>query len=287
MTTKKRNQLGRGLSALLGDGAAAPADVETARPERSLPIGRLKPCPFQPRRHFGEAQIAELTQSIKEKGILQPLVVRKAANDTDTYEIICGERRWRAAQAAQLHEVPVNIRDLTDQEAVEIALIENLQRENLSALEEAEAYQRLMADFGHTQDAMAQSIGKSRSHVANMVRLLNLPDPVKALLSAGTLSAGHGRALLAAKDPAALAKEVVRRGLNVRDTEALVRKESEPPKKKAPPPPPKDADTVALERELTDTLGLQTVIDPKGPGGQISFRYKDLDQLEGLLGRLR
>lgn len=286
MTTKKRNQLGRGLSALLGDGAPTMADLDHVRSDRALPIGKLKPCPFQPRRHFGEAQIAELAQSIQEKGILQPLVVREAANDPGTFEIICGERRWRAAQMARMHEVPVSVRQLSDQDAVEIALIENLQREDLSALEEAEAYQRLMADFGHTQDAMAQSIGKSRSHVANMIRLLNLPDPVKAMLAAGTLTAGHGRALLSAKDPVALAQDVVRRGLNVRDTEALVRKESEPPKKKAPSPP-KDADTIALERELTDTLGLKTVIDPKGPGGQISFRYKDLNQLESLLGRLR
>jgi len=283
---RKRKQLGRGLSALLGDGGHDPGSPDLSPTDRAVPIGQLKPCPFQPRRQFGEAQIGELAQSIKEKGILQPLVVRAAPNSSNSFEIICGERRWRAAQVAQLHELPVIIRDLTDQEALEIALIENLQREDLSALEEAEAYQRLMAEFGHTQDAMAQSIGKSRSHVANMLRLLNLPDVVKALLADGHLSAGHGRALLGARDSELLAKTVVRKGLNVRDTETLVRREGTEPTKSSTTPA-KDADTLALERDLTDTVGLKTSIHPKGPGGQISFQYKSLDQLDELISRLR
>ncbi len=283
---KKRKQLGRGLSALLGDGAQEYTDLDRTRTDRSVPIGRLKPCPFQPRRQFREAQIAELAQSIKEKGILQPLVVRRNDADPASYEIVCGERRWRAAQIAQLHEVPVIIRELTDRETLEIALIENLHREELSALEEAEAYQRLMADFGHTQDAMAQSIGKSRSHVANMVRLLNLPEKIKRLLAEGRLSAGHGRALLSAKNPEDTAKTVVRKGMTVRETEALVRRETAAPSKLTPTMK-KTADTLALERELSDALGLKTLISQRGAGGNISFRFQTLDQLEDFIQRLR
>ena len=250
-----------------------------------MPITKLRPCPFQPRRNFAETQITELSQSIKEKGILQPLVVRPI-EDGNYFEIICGERRWRAAQMVAVHDVPVVIRDLSDQEALEIALIENLQREDLSALEEAEAYQRLMVDFGHTQDVMAQSIGKSRSYVANMVRLLNLPVTVKAMLKDRRLSAGHGRALLGAKNPADLALTVVKNGLNVRATEALVRRGHEPTPTKTKLKP-KDADTISLEQELTDILGLRTKIRTKGAGGEILFAYRSVNELESLLGRLR
>ena len=283
---KKRKQLGRGLSALLGDSAKEYADLDVAKTDQTVAISQLIPCPMQPRRTFNEAHLAELSQSIKEKGILQPLVVRPVPGGRPGYEIICGERRWRAAQAAAVHEVPVVIRAVSDQDALEIALIENLQRENLSALEEAEAYQRLMAEFNHTQEAMAQTIGKSRSHVANMVRLLSLPDGIKALLADGRLSAGHGRALLSAKNPAALAKIVVDKGLSVRETEALVRSETAS-SGGTPPAPRKDADTMALERELTDLIGLKTEIRSKGDGGQIAFRYGSLDELDALIGRLR
>jgi ParB family chromosome partitioning protein len=283
---KKRKQLGRGLSVLLGDGAKELADFSSSKTDRTVAIAQLTPCPFQPRRNFADVQIAELSQSIREKGILQPLVVRPKP-DSDGYEIICGERRWRAAQMASVHHVPVVVRDLTDQEALEIALIENVQREDLSALEEAAAYQRLMAEFDHTQDAMAQSIGKSRSHVANMVRLLNLPDGVKAMLADGRLSAGHGRALLGAKNPADLAATVVKNGLNVRATEALVRRKGETKPSKPATIAPKDADTLSLERELTDALGLKTEIHAKGVGGEIRFSYASLDELDGLIARLR
>jgi len=282
---KKRKNLGRGLSALLGDTAQDYAELDRVRAEKRVPVGQLRPCPFQPRRRFAEPQIKELAQSIQEKGILQPLVVRRDPTDQAGYEIICGERRWRAAQAAQLHEVPVIIKELTDQETLEIALIENLQREDLSALEEAEAYQRLMADFGHTQEDMAKSIGKSRSHVANMVRLLNLPAAVKVMLEDGRLTAGHGRALLAAKDPAGLAATVVKRALNVRETEHLVRREGAA-KKTGKASTAKDADTIALEKELTAAIGLKTVISRKGSGGRISFNYTNLDQLEEFIRRL-
>ena len=282
MNNKSRN-LGRGLSALLGDGVDA---LDVAGPTglvQSVSITRLAPCPFQPRRRFSETQISELAQSIKEKGILQPLVVRPKA---DGYEIICGERRWRAAQMSAVHEVPVVVRDLSDQETLEIALIENLQREDLSALEEAEAYQRLMVDFGYTQEAIAKSIAKSRSYVANMVRLLNLPVSVKTMLADRRLSAGHGRAILGAKNPADLALTVVKNGLNVRATEALVRQAGGLNKNKLKKAT-KDADTLSLERELTDSLGLKTKIETKGSGGEIRFAYLNLDELDSLLVRLR
>ncbi len=282
MNNKSRN-LGRGLSALLGDGVGAQDVAGPVGLLQSVSITRLAPCPFQPRRKFSETQIAELALSIKEKGILQPLVVRPKA---DGYEIICGERRWRAAQMSALHEVPVVVRDLSDQETLEIALIENLQREDLSALEEAEAYQRLMVDFGYTQEAIGHSIAKSRSYVANMVRLLNLPVSVKAMLADRRLSAGHGRAILGAKNPADIALTVVKNGLNVRATEALVRQAGGFNKNKLKTPV-KDADTLALERELTDILGLKTKIQRKGSGGEIRFAYLNLDELDSLLGRLR
>ena len=283
---KKRKQLGRGLSALLGDGAREYADLDRSKVDYTVAITQLSPCPFQPRRTFVDAQIAELSQSIREKGILQPLVVRRK-NDGGGYEIICGERRWRAAQMASFHDVPVVVRDLTDQEALEIALIENLQREDLSALEEAEAYKRLMAEFKHTQASMAQSIGKSRSHVANMVRLLNLPCEVKAMIADGRLSAGHGRALLGTKNSADLAEVVVKKGLNVRATEALVSSEGKLKQSRSASAAPKDADTLSLERELTNFLGLKTQIRTKGAGGEIRLSYATLDELDGLIARLR
>ncbi len=283
---KKRKQLGRGLSALLGEGAREYANFGLSKTDHTVAITQLTPCPFQPRRSFVDAQITDLSESIKKKGILQPLVVRRKA-EGDGYEIICGERRWRAAQMASVHDVPVVIRDLTDQEALEVALIENVQREDLTALEEAKAYQRLMAEFNHTQASMAESIGKSRSHVANMVRLLKLPHQVQTMLADGRLSAGHGRALLGASNPADLAVTVVKRGLNVRATEALVYREGEAKPLKSGSPASKDADTLSLERELTDYLGLKTQIRPTGTGGEIRFAYASLDELDGLIARLR
>ncbi|MDD9875818.1 MAG: ParB/RepB/Spo0J family partition protein [Magnetovibrio sp.] len=285
MNQGKRKNLGRGLSALLGDTAQDYAELDRVRTAKPVPVDQLHPCAFQPRRRFDAAQIDELAASIREKGILQPLVVRRDPEDSATFEIICGERRWRAAQAAQLHELPVIIKELTDQETLEIALVENLQRENLSALEEAEAYQRLMAEFGHTQEDMAQSIGKSRSHVANMIRLINLPAPVKAMLEDGRLSAGHGRALLGAKNPLSLAKTVVQRGLNVRETENLVRRAGQP-KKAAKQTPAKDADTIALENNLRDLLGVKATIKTQNKGGALTLFYKNLDQLDDLVARL-
>jgi ParB family chromosome partitioning protein len=277
-----RRQLGRGLAELFGeaDGGASTA----AASQRLVPVELIRPGMFQPRRRFAEAELEALAQSIREKGILQPLLVRSLTAQETDFELIAGERRWRAAQRVGLHEVPIIIRQISDSEALEIALIENLQREDLSPLEEAEAYRRLIDEFGRTQASLAEALGKSRSHVANMVRLLALPAPVRHRLDEGELSAGHGRALLAAADPVALAEEIVRRGLNVRATERLVqRRATTPPSTRRP----RDADTVALERELAATLGLRVTLEPKTRGGALTLHYASLDQLDRVLRLLR
>src|SRR5579863_10064830 len=251
----RRRGLGRGLSALLGDEPEAGAPPPAA--SLMVRIDALRPGRFQPRHRFDVEAIEALSQSIREKGVLQPLLVRHVPSGGDSYEIIAGERRWRAAQAAQLHEVPVVLRDIGDREALEIALIENLQRESLSPLEEATAYQRLMQDFQNTQDAVADAVGKSRSHVANMIRLLELPEPVKQLLDEGKLTAGHARALLTAQDPVSLAQETVKHGLSVRAVERLAKHPLKPAAKLATA---KDADTRAAEQALSQTLGLTVKI---------------------------
>jgi ParB family chromosome partitioning protein len=282
----RRPSLGRGLAALFGETGAGPPD--TAIGLRQVPIEAIRPSAFQPRRHFADAELDELAASIQEKGILQPLLVRPAAEDDSetSFELIAGERRWRAAQRAGLHQVPVLVRPLGDVEVLEIALIENLQREDLSALEEAEAYTRLMREFGRSQAALAEAVGKSRSHVANTIRLLSLPKPVRQMLDTGALSPGHARALLALPDPAPAAQEVVSRGLNVRATEALVRRRVSRPAA-APRPQPSDADTAALERELADALGLKVTITAKARGGALTVHYSDFDQLDRVLALLR
>ena len=254
-------------------------------PQRSVPIELIRPGALQPRRRFAEAELDALAQSIREKGVLQPLLVRPLAAEEADFELVAGERRWRAAQRVGLHEVPVIIRRITDTEALEIALVENLQREDLSPLEEAEAYSRLMDEFGRTQASLADAVGKSRSHVANTMRLLSLPAPVRRQLDEGELSAGHARALLAAADPAALAAEVVRRGLNVRATERLVQRRAET--LRAARRRPRDADTLALERELGAVLGLRVTLEPKKRGGSLTLHYASLDQLDGILRLLR
>ena len=281
--SKKRN-LGRGLSALLGeeDGAAAGADA--THEIRRLPVEFLTPGRFQPRQTVDDEPLRELAQSIADKGVLQPLLVRADPNTPDRYEIIAGERRWRAAQLAQVHEVPVIIKDLEDREALEIALIENLQREDLSAVDEANGYQRLKEEFSYTQAELAASLGKSRSHVANTLRLLNLPDPVKDMIEKGALTAGHARALLNADDPAALARSVARRGLNVRQTEKLVQKEQRPTRPRRETE--KDADTIALETELAEILGLKVGIAFRGGRGTLTVNYQSLEQLDDVLFRL-
>ncbi len=291
MSDTPKKGLGRGLSALMGEAAGppSPAPAAAARGHSQLPTASLRPGKFQPRRVFDEAAISGLANSLRAQGMLQPILVRKLAGPGEAYEIIAGERRWRAAQVAGLHEVPVLVKALTDAQALEIALVENLQREDLTAIEEAEAYRRLMDEFAHTQDGLAKHLGKSRSHVTNTLRLLTLPDAVKALLDSGELSAGHARALLASVDPEALAKKVVEKGLSVRETEALVRAESAPKKGKGAAKSEKkggDADIRALERDLAKTLGLEVKLTVKGQGGDLTIRYADLDQLDALLAKL-
>lgn len=281
-----RRGLGRGLSALMADAgvdvAAARDPARAATPDRRVPIEKLRPNPDQPRRSFDDAALAELAQSIREKGILQPLIVRPLPGSDDEFEIVAGERRWRAAQRAGLHEAPVLVRDFNDTEVLEIGIIENIQREGLNAIEEAAAYRALIERFGHTQDKVAEALGKSRSHVANCLRLLNLPDPVQAMVTDGRLSSGHARALITAADPVALAKKVLAKGLNVRQTEALARDAQTPPKP-GTPPQATDADTRDLEQALSAALGMKTLIQHKGAGaGQVVIRYADLDQLDRL-----
>ncbi len=282
----KRPNLGRGLSALLGGEENEDyAKLDRLRSYKSIPIDLLRPSHFQPRHRMDEDHLDDLARSIGEKGILQPILVRRHPEEANVFEIIAGERRWRAAQRAQLHEVPIVIKELDDREALEIALVENLQRQDLSPLEEADGYRRLMEEFSHTQEDLARSIGKSRSHVANMMRLLNLPEPVKTLLDRGSLSAGHARALLTASDPAALAEAVVKRGLNVRQTEKLA-KSGVGAAKTVRRPPHKDTDTIALERDLSNLLGLEVEIKFQGAGGSLILHYRSLDQLDEVLQRL-
>lgn len=283
MMAEKRRNLGRGLSALLGEDTS-PAQAGGAR---KIAIEKLHPGRYQPRRIMGEAELQDLAQSIRELGVLQPILVREDPDRPGNYEIIAGERRWRAAQLAQLHEVPVLVKVLSNKETLEVALVENLQREDLSPLEEAVGLQRLMDEFGHTQEALAKAVGKSRSHVANMLRLLGLPDAVKAMVDKGELSAGHARALLSAAAPEALARQVVDQGLSVRQTEQLVQRAATAKSSGARRgPKEKDADTRALETDLSDLLGLRVAIAAKGREGSVTLYYKSLDQLDGLLQRL-
>src|SRR5579862_2362225 len=282
--------LGRGLSALLGDEAEAAPKA----PPRSLPTELLQPGRFQPRRNFDEESLKALAESVKAQGILQPILVRRNPDNPSTYDILAGERRWRAAQVAQLHEVPVLIRELGDREASEIALVENIQRQDLNAIEEAQGYHRLIEEFGHTQEAVAQALGKSRSHVANTLRLLNLPDEIQAMIADGRLTAGHARALITARDPLEVAKEVLSQGLSVRQTEGYVRShETDAPRQakgeSKKPDGHKDPNVTALEQELTLMLGLTVMITPEkdGVSGTLAIHYLTLEQLDGVLKRLR
>lgn len=282
----QKNRLGRGLASLIGDNVPVNGKVLPANGEsRMTPIDRVKPSPFNPRKNFNEAELEELAASIREKGLVQPIIVRPADAAGTQYEIVAGERRWRAAQRASLHLVPVIVRALSDQEALELAIIENVQRADLNAIEEANGYKDLIERFGYTQEELGQIIGKSRSHLANTVRLLKLPEGVQKLVRDGSLSAGHARALIGQHDAEAIAKDIVKNGLNVRDVEALVlgKKEggtSSPGAQRAGVMA-KDADTRAAEREMTDAIGLSVVINPvSAEAGEIIVRYKSLDQFE-------
>ncbi|GLQ28309.1 ParB/RepB/Spo0J family partition protein [Sulfitobacter pacificus] len=284
----RKRGLGRGLSALMADVAETEA-VSAQGPgaaEQVVPIERISPNPDQPRKRFEDADLADLAASIKEKGVIQPLIVRKSGDQG--YEIVAGERRWRAAQMAQLHSLPVIVREFTDVEVLEVAIIENIQRADLNAIEEAAGYRQLMEKFGHTQEKLAEALGKSRSHIANLMRLLNLPDTVVDMVRRGDLSAGHARALIPAQDPVGLAKQIVKGGLSVRATEALVKREAaggeSTAKPKSNPSDEKDADTVALEGDLSASLGMKVVLDHKSgqENGRLTVQYKSLDELDVL-----
>jgi ParB family transcriptional regulator, chromosome partitioning protein len=286
----KPRGLGRGLSALMADVRPDPETRNTTglrQGEMQLPIERLVANPNQPRRSFGQDDMDDLAASIREKGILQPLIVREIGDNR--YEIVAGERRWRAAQQVQLHEVPVLIREFDDTEVLEVAIIENIQRANLNAIEEAAGYRRLIDGFGHTQEKMAEALGKSRSHIANLLRLLTLPKDVQDLLSAGDLTAGHARALITSERPSELARDVVRGGLSVRATEMLVKKSLQPAEKdnkggKSRKTVTKDADTRALEDDLSANIGMKVTLSHKSgqEAGQLSIKYDSLDDLDTL-----
>jgi ParB family chromosome partitioning protein len=286
---KRPSGLGRGLSSLLGEVAQeAPVAGQAGTPARGglqmMPVSSIEPHLDQPRRHFDEEALEELAASIRSRGLIQPIVVRPHGH---RYQIVAGERRWRAAQRARLHELPVIVRDFSDAETLEVALLENIQRRDLNAIEEAEGYRRLMREFGHTQEALAKLVHKSRSHIANLLRLLDLPDGVRGLLESGELSMGHARALATALDPEAVAKEVVARGLSVRDTEKLA-KLGKPGRERQPKLEYKgaSADIDALERQLGDMVGLKVQIAHRPDGGAVTLHYTSLDQLDMICQRL-
>lgn len=284
-----RRRLGRGLAALIGEiDRPAAASAPAVRAEAHAPIELILPNPRNPRRSFAEAELTDLAQSIREHGIVQPVVVRSSTASAGHYEIIAGERRWRAAQRAGLAEVPIILRDVNDRTALELAIIENVQRTDLNPLEEAAGYQQLIDEHSYTQADLAQVIGKSRSHVANTLRLLRLPDEVKALVVDGVLSAGHARTLITAADPSALAQRIVDEGLSVRQAEQLA---SQPgvlsEEVVARPSVEKDADTLALEKLLSDSVGMKVAIAHRRRGGEIRIVYRSLEQLDELCRRIK
>lgn len=288
MAEEARSRLGRGLAALIGDVGDEVAAVERAKGQRRVPVEFLRPNPRNPRKTFEESDLDDLAASIREKGIIQPILVRTLPGLADVYEIIAGERRWRAAQRAGLHEAPVILVEATDREALELAIVENVQRADLNALEEALGYEQLATEFDYSQQDLARIIGKSRSHVANTMRLLKLSEPVKAMVADGQLTAGHARALLTMPDPEAAARRIVEKGMNVRDVEKM----SQDAHAEAAAPSPKvradkDPDTRALEKALEDVLGMVVTIQHGARGGEVKIRYKTLDQLDALCRRLR
>jgi ParB family transcriptional regulator, chromosome partitioning protein len=287
MADDSRSRLGRGLAALMGDVGAETRTMEGSRNQRRVPIEYLKPSPRNPRRSFADAELDGLAASIKERGVIQPVVVRAIVGSKDLYEIIAGERRWRAAQRAGLHEIPIVPLEATDSQALELAIIENVQRTDLNPLEEAGGYQMLASEYDHSHEEIARMVGKSRSHVSNTMRLLKLPKSVKAYINAGKISAGAARMLIGAPDPERMAREIVDRGLNVRQVEALAKERAQSPAKAGKRKrDAKNADTVALERRLSDVLGLTVTLAERGNGGVLQIHYRGLDQLEEVLRRL-
>ncbi|RYE09122.1 MAG: ParB/RepB/Spo0J family partition protein [Hyphomicrobiales bacterium] len=285
---EKPNRLGRGLAALIGDMAPieAPRVAEASNGnQKRLPLDFIIANRANPRREFAPEQLEELTNSIREKGVMQPLLVRPS-EDPNIFEIIAGERRWRAAQRAGLHDVPVIIREVDDKESLELAIIENVQRVDLNPLEEAQGYEQLIEQFSYTQQDLAQVIGKSRSHVANTMRLLKLPQNVRDMVSNGQLTAGHARTLITVDDPMALAKQIIEDGLSVREAEVLSQRGSVP-KREPKSEEPRDADTLALEKRLSDVLGMSVAIDHKEKGGKVEIRYRSLEQLDLVIEKLQ
>ncbi|MBX9776640.1 MAG: ParB/RepB/Spo0J family partition protein [Xanthobacteraceae bacterium] len=287
MAEDGRSRLGRGLAALIGDVGDETKVVERGRGARKAPIEFVKANPRNPRRNFSDEELGELADSIRQRGIIQPIVVRAIKGTSDQFEIVAGERRWRAAQRAGLHEVPIITVEVSDAEALELAIIENVQRADLNPLEEAMGYQSLIDQYKHSQGDVARFVGKSRSHVANTLRLMQLPDSVKALINSGQLTAGHARALVGQPNADALARDIVNRGLNVRQVEALTQaKDGKPQAKAGKGKSRKDADTMALERRVSDALGLNVTIEHRGKGGVVHIAYGDLEQMEEVLRRL-
>ncbi|AOG07007.1 ParB/RepB/Spo0J family partition domain protein [Bosea sp. RAC05] len=285
-----RSRLGRGLAALIGDVGEEIGALERARGQRRVPVEFLRPSARNPRRSFAEEDLEELTASVRERGILQPIIVRAIVGMLDAYEIIAGERRWRAAQRAGLHDVPVILVEADDREALEIAIVENVQRTDLNAIEEAAGYEQLIAEFNYTQADLARVIGKSRSHVANTLRLSKLPPSVRQMVSDGAVSAGHARALLSVSDPELMARKIVDEGLSVRDIERIVQEESRGETKSISSKPrvEKDPDTRAVERALEEALGLSVSISHRATGsGEVKISYKTLEQLDALCRRLK
>jgi ParB family chromosome partitioning protein len=284
------SRLGRGLAALIGDVGEETSAVDTGRKPRRAPIESLRPNPRNPRRMFTDAELDELSDSIRERGIIQPIVVR--ALQSDNFEIIAGERRWRAAQRAGLHDVPIAVIEANDAQSLEYAIIENVQRADLNPIEEASGYLALMDDFNRTQDEVAQIVGKSRPHVANTIRLLKLPEPVKQLVRSGKISAGHARLLVGQPNAEQIAQEIINKGLSVRQLEADMRKESAAPGRdtaqatKVSAAGTKDPDTRALEKRLSDALGLEVSVDHRGESGTLRIKYRNLEQLDAVLRKL-
>ena len=286
-----KRHLGRGLSALLGsDEVEAPAaGTQAAAPvaaTRTAPIEFLHPSAMQPRTAFDEDKLEQLAQSIREQGVLQPILVREHRTKQGEWEIVAGERRWRAAQKAQLHEVPIVVRDLSDRDTLEIALIENVQRQDLNPIEEARAYRRLMQEFAYTQETLSEHIGKSRPHISNLLRLLELPEVVREMIADGRLTVGHARPIINLPNVIELAETIVAKGLSVRDAERLAQKKKTKYGRIAKPAREKDADTKALERDLTAKLGLKTEIAFDGKGGALTIHYQTLEQLDELIAKL-
>ncbi|MEX0694691.1 MAG: ParB/RepB/Spo0J family partition protein [Rhodospirillales bacterium] len=285
---EKKNKLGRGLSALLGETNDDYAKLDRVRTSKPVAIELLHPGKYQPRHHVDQNAIEALAQSIREKGVLQPLLVRRHPDDSSAYEIIAGERRWRAAQLAKLSEVPVIIKDFDDQTTLEVALVENVQREDLSAMEEADAFQRLIDEFGHTQEDVSRLVGKSRSHVANTLRLLALEPKVKKLVEEGLLSAGHARTLIGVDGAYEKARKIIDKNLSVREAERLAKQSTSPGgSKKITSVKSKDVDTIALERDLSNLLGLKVSVDGIGAKGALKIEYDNLDQLDFIIGKLK